>query len=93
MLPYLFGDGDEGGVSGAGARVSAGVSTWKHLSVSHLRAVLGLVLDQQRKLLTLIEVKALMTEDLEGRVGGLRKPDGSRAGLEPGRRSRWRELS
>ena len=57
-----------------------GVSTWKHLSVSHLRAVLGLPLDQQRKLLTLAEAKAMTTDELERRVAGLRKPDGSKRG-------------
>ena len=48
-----------------------GVSTWNHLGVTHLRAVLGPSLDQQRTLLTLAEAKALTTEEFERRVARL----------------------
>lgn len=57
-----------------------GVSGWKHLGVTHLRAVLGLPLEQQRKLLTAAEEKAMTAEELERRVARLRKTDGARRG-------------
>lgn len=57
-----------------------GVSDWKHLGVTHLRAVLGLSLEQQRQLLTAAEDKAMSAEELERQVAALRKTDGARRG-------------
>lgn len=57
-----------------------GVSGWKHLGVSHLRAVLGLPLDRQRKLLNTAEARAMTAEELEKKVAKLRKTDGAKRG-------------
>lgn len=57
-----------------------GVSSWKHLGVSHLRAVLGLPLETQRKLLAAAEGKAMTAEELERRVARQRKTEGGRRG-------------
>jgi len=49
-----------------------GVSTWKHLSVSHLRAVLGLPEDEQRQLLATADLSCWTTARLEAEARQLR---------------------
>lgn len=51
-----------------------GVSTWKHLGVSHLRVVLGLPKDEQHRLLTQAENKKWTVAQLEEAARGNEKP-------------------
>ncbi|MFZ5479081.1 MAG: hypothetical protein ACOZNI_20090 [Myxococcota bacterium] len=60
-----------------------GVSMWKHLTVSHLRAVLGLPEEKQRKLLTDAEAKQLTVADLERAAAKVRKKEADGRGRRP----------
>jgi len=53
-----------------------GVSTWRHLGVSHLRTVLGLPEEQQRGLLTEAEDAGWTVEKMLSEAAKLKKPDG-----------------
>lgn len=53
-----------------------GVSTWRHLGVSHLRAVLGLPDEHQRRLLTNAEKKEWTVEKTLKEAARYRKSDG-----------------
>lgn len=50
-----------------------GVSTWKHLSVSHLRTVLGLPEEEQRRLLAEADAQAWTTSRLEAEASKIRR--------------------
>ena len=54
-----------------------GVSTWKHLGVSHLRTVLGLPEKHQRKLLAHAEDDQWTVEKLAAEAGKVKKSRGS----------------
>jgi len=50
-----------------------GVSTWKHLGVSHVRAVLGLPMKEQERILSAAEEKAWTVDRIEQEVAKSRK--------------------
>lgn len=61
-----------------------GVSTWKHLGVSHLRAVLGLPPAQQQKLLGTAEDEAWTVEEIERAAKKAhKKAGGEKRGRKP----------
>jgi len=60
-----------------------GVSTWQHLSVSHLRAVLGLPEDQQRELLVTADLARWTTKRLEAETRRLRSTHVVKRGRPP----------
>lgn len=59
------------------------VSTWRHLGLSHVRAVLGLPEDKQRKLLTSAEEKGWTVHQIEAKVSKLREKDSDGRGRPP----------
>ena len=62
-----------------------GVSTWKHLGVSHVRAVLGLPIKEQERILETAEEEAWTVERIEQEVASSRKEleTGVRRGRRP----------
>jgi hypothetical protein len=83
---------DESGMSAAGIyRVVAiyeldqrlGVSSRKQLTVTHIRAVLGLPPAEQKKLLEQAESKGWTTRQLEDKAAGVRKREGDGRGRPP----------
>lgn len=61
-----------------------GVSSWKHLGVSHLRAVLGLSFPKQQKLLATAEDQAWTCDELEAAAKAARtKAGGTPRGRRP----------
>lgn len=60
-----------------------GISTWQHLSVSHVRSVLGLPDDLQRQLLAVAERARWTTKRLELETGALRRTLQGRRGRPP----------
>jgi hypothetical protein len=57
-----------------------GVSTWKHLTTSHVRAVFGLAEHHQQKLLSDAEGKGWTVEDMEKAAAKVRKKEGDGRG-------------
>lgn len=64
-------------------RPDADVSSWKHLGVSHVRAVLGLTPDSQLKLLGRAEAQRWTVTKLEGEVRACRACPQRRGGRRP----------
>jgi hypothetical protein len=60
-----------------------GVSSWKHLGVSHLRGVLGLPDTEQRRLLTAAESEGWTVEQLERESARIRHHSGAKRGRPP----------
>ncbi len=54
-------------------RLGVGVSSWKHLRVSHLRAAIGLPENEQRRLLKMAEDRGWTAEKLEEHCGKARQ--------------------
>jgi hypothetical protein len=83
---------DEAGMSAAGIyRVVAifeldqrlNVSSRKQLTVTHIRAVLGLPAAEQKRLLDQAEAKGWSTRQLEDKAAGVRKKEGDGRGRPP----------
>jgi hypothetical protein len=66
-------------------RLGAGVSTWRNLGVSHVRAVLGLPQDEQERILAAAEQEAWTVDRIEEEAAGVRArlDNGVRRGRPP----------